>query len=81
MSKRAVRGLNDLETINPKLAKEWHPTLNNGLLPSNVTPGSNKTVYWQCPKCNYVWPAKVNNRAILKSIMCKYCPRHLYPAT
>lgn len=36
MSKRAVRGLNDLETINPKLAKEWHPTLNNGLPPAPI---------------------------------------------
>lgn len=57
-------GFNDLPTTNPDLAREWHPTLNDGLTPSNVSSGSNRKVYWQCPKCNYVWQAKVLNRAI-----------------
>ena len=61
----ATKGLDDLETLYPNLAKEWHLTLNGELRPSDVMPGCSKKVYWQCPKCNHVWEAKINNRAIL----------------
>ena len=65
MKKTATKGIDDLETTYPELAQEWHPTLNAGLLPSDVLPGSGKRVYWQCPKCNYVWDSKISNRAVL----------------
>jgi hypothetical protein len=39
---------NDLESISPELAKEWHPTKNNGLLPNMVTPKSPKSAWWMC---------------------------------
>ena len=66
MSKRVKKGIDDLETLYPELAKEWHPTLNGTLLPSDVLPGSNRKVYWKCLKCNYVWKAEICNRAKLK---------------
>ena len=66
LSGRAIWvGFNDLLTTNPDLAREWHPTLNDGLTPSDVTPGSNRKVYWRCPNCNYEWEAVVANRAKL----------------
>lgn len=65
MSRRVREGIDDLETTYPHLAKEWHATLNAGLLPSEVLPGSNRKVYWQCLKCNYIWKAQINNRAKL----------------
>ena len=34
----------------PEIAKEWHPTLNDPLTPNDVTYGSKKVVWWQCPK-------------------------------
>ncbi len=46
---KALKGFNDLATINPTLAKEWHPTKNGGLTPFDVTVGSGKQVWWQCP--------------------------------
>lgn len=42
-------GYNDLTTTNPELAKEWHPTKNGSLTPSQVTSGSNKKVWWFLP--------------------------------
>jgi len=33
---------NCLQTTNPELAKEWHPTKNGKLTPSAVTAGSGK---------------------------------------
>ena len=40
------KGFNDLETVNPDLVKEWHPTRNGDLRPSEVTRGSNTKVWW-----------------------------------
>ena len=46
---KALRGFNDLATVNPRLAQEWHPTKNSGITPFDVTAGSGKKVWWQCP--------------------------------
>ena len=35
---------------NPELAKEWHPTKNGSLEPTDLTLGSNKKVWWVCAK-------------------------------
>lgn len=40
----AVKGENDLQTVNPKLASEWNYDKNNGLTPMDVTSNSNKKV-------------------------------------
>ena len=54
---------NCLATINPKLAKEWHPTKNGDLTPFDVTPGSDKKVWWKCPKGDdHEWEALVYSR-------------------
>jgi hypothetical protein len=39
---------NSLGTVNPKLAKEWHPTKNKELTPFDVLPSTNKMIWWQC---------------------------------
>ena len=54
-------GYNDLGTIRPDLAAEWHPTKNGTLTPAEVTPGSNKKVWWLCEK-GHEWQAKIVNR-------------------
>ena len=51
----------DLTTINPELAKEWHPTKNANLKPSMVSAGSNKKVWW-LGKCGHEWQATINVR-------------------
>ena len=65
MSRKVIKGIDDLETLFPDLANEWHPLLNGTLQPIDVLPGSNRRVVWHCSKCGYVWEAKVNNRAKL----------------
>ena len=52
---------NCLATMNPVLAKEWHPTKNGALKPQNITPGSNKKVWWQC-KRGHEWEAVASSR-------------------
>jgi len=58
---------NNLELLFPDVADTWHQTLNGDLLPSDVTPGSHKEVWWHCPKSKlseypHDYPAKVKER-------------------
>ena len=59
--KRVLKGYNDLQSVNPTLAKEWNYEKNNGLTPMDVTPGSNKKVWWKCSK-GHEWQAIIGNR-------------------
>ena len=61
--KQVLRGYNDLKTVNPPLSAEWHPSMNQGLLPSDVVLNSHKKVWWLCPACGYGWEASVKSRA------------------
>jgi hypothetical protein len=55
-------GFNDLAFLKPELAAEWHPTKNGDLLPSMVTLGSNKRVWWICSTCGYEWDTFLGGR-------------------
>ncbi|MBP5406465.1 zinc-ribbon domain-containing protein [bacterium] len=70
MGSKLIQGINDLATVNPELAKEWHPTKNGDLLPSIVAAGSGKKVWW-LGKCGHEWQAVVVNRN--KGIGCPIC--------
>ena len=49
---------------HPNLAKQWHPTLNGDLTPSDITKGSNKKVWWKCPKGDdHEWEAVISSRS------------------
>ncbi|PKQ62910.1 hypothetical protein BZG01_16635 [Labilibaculum manganireducens] len=65
---------NCLETLNPQLSKEWHPTKNIDLTPRDVTANSNKSVWWLC-ECGFSYKAKVNNRANGKG--CRQCAKRI----
>ncbi len=58
---KVLKGYNDLQTINPTLAKEWDYERNNGLKPTEVMPKSGKKVWWKCNN-GHEWQAKVCNR-------------------
>jgi hypothetical protein len=44
---RILSGFNDLKTLNPKLAAEWHPTKNGTLTPDMVPEFYTKNVWWR----------------------------------
>lgn len=67
----AISGVNDLETVDPELATEWHPTKNKMVHPSNVLPNSNKKAWWKCTVCGYEWRALISGR----SSQGRGCPR------
>ena len=41
----AVKGVNDLQTVNPTISREWNYDKNNEITPSDVLPNSNKKVW------------------------------------
>ena len=57
-----VPGINDLETKNPFLAAEWHPTMNGEKTPGGVTPGKQKKAWWLCSICGHEWEAVIAAR-------------------
>lgn len=70
--KRIVPGINDLATLRPDLAKEWHPTLNGELLPSAVAPNYSKKVWWVCVDCGNEFHVTPNKR-ISRNQGCDKC--------
>jgi hypothetical protein len=68
--KRVLIGFNDLATVNPELAAQWHPTKNGALTPEAVTAGSNKKVSWICPLL-HEWDAVINDMS--KAYSCPSC--------
>ena len=70
--KKAWPGFNDLATLYPNLAREWHPELNGALTPREVTKGSHKQIWWQCPE-GHTWKAMVFARAKPNGTGCPVC--------
>jgi len=66
-----IKGVNDLQSKYPDIAKEWHPTKNGNLLPNDVKSTSNIKIWWLCPK-GHSYEAKIGNRTYLNR-GCPYC--------
>lgn len=69
---KAVNWENSLATLNPSLAKEWHPTRNKGLTAKDVTKWSNKKVWWKCSD-GHEWEAYISNRS--RGRGCPHCSK------
>lgn len=67
-----ISGINDLATIRPDLAAEWHPTKNGNIKPTQIAPNYSKKVWWVCPECNYEY-LKTPNKRISAG---QGCPKH-----
>ena len=59
-----VKGINDLESCNPELMKEWDYDRNGklGLHPNRIPSSSEKHAWWICGLCGHRWKARINNR-------------------
>lgn len=66
-----VPGENDLQSYDPELAKQWHPTKNDRLTPEQVAVSSNKKVWWRCER-GHEWLCAVSVRTEKRSD-CPYC--------
>lgn len=70
--RKVLPGFNDLETLEPQAAADWHPDLNGALTPSMVTAGSHRKVWWLCPE-GHVWKAVVYSRTGAQKCGCPVC--------
>ena len=68
--KCTIKGENDLQSINPTLAKEWNYEKNNGLTPSDVMPSSGQKVWWKC-NAGHEWQARIADRNQNRG--CPFC--------
>jgi len=58
-----MKGVNDLETLRPDIAKEWDHELNGALAPNMVSITSHKKVFWRCKNCGQSWQARISDRS------------------
>lgn len=70
----AIKGVNDLQTINPAIAREWHYKKNSGLTPENVLPNSHKKIWWICAE-GHEYQAFISDRN--RGTGCPYCSGRL----
>lgn len=68
-NQKVLVGFNDLETKNPDLAKQWNYE-KNIKKPSDYINGSNKTVWWKCPK-GHEWTNSIYHR--VNGQGCPFC--------
>lgn len=76
--RKVLPGFNDLATREPVVASQWHPSLNGTLTPDQVTTGSSKKVWWECPN-GHVWKAVIYSRASGKKHGCPICAGTIKP--
>ena len=70
---RRVSKTNSLQTLFPKVAKEWHQQRNGKITPDAVTSGSDKRVWWQCSRFpDHEWETDIYSRA-RSGTGCPHC--------
>lgn len=68
---KVILGVNDLESLYPKIAREWDNE-KNGIKPTEISPGSNKKFWWKCNECGYEWQSVVASRT-KRNTPCPAC--------
>lgn len=70
--KKALAGFNDLASVDPEVAGQWHKSLNGQLSPQTVTYGSHRVVWWECAE-GHVWKAAICARTGGNKTGCPVC--------
>lgn len=71
-NRKVLAGFNDLQTVEPMVAAQWHPTLNAPLEPTMVLPGSARRVWWRCVD-GHEWRAVIYSRTGAQKCGCPIC--------
>lgn len=61
-----------LADLYPELLGEWYSPKNFPLRPNELSPGSNKKVWWKCEK-GHEWQATISHRTGKNKTACPYC--------
>lgn len=71
-NRKLLTGFNDLKTVEPLVAAQWHPTKNAPLEPTMVMPGSTRRVWWKCSD-GHEWKAVIYSRTGAQKCGCPIC--------
>ena len=69
---KLIKGVNDLATVSPHIAKEWDGTQNIGT-PEDYVCGSTYRAHWICSDCGNEWAACIRDRVKSKWQSCPRC--------
>jgi predicted secreted protein len=70
---RKVSVTNNLASVRPDLAAQWHPTRNGKLVPARIVAGSTRLVWWMCPvAADHTWHLSPHDRRTLEG-GCPFC--------
>lgn len=61
--KRVIAGGNSLWALYPELAKQWDTERNGSLRPDEISPGSEKKIWWRCEQ-GHSWQAMPCSRTL-----------------
>ena len=67
-----LAGYNDLATLNPELAREWHPTKNMPLTVQTVGARSGQNVWWVC-EYGHEYQCRISDR--IRGVGCSECSK------
>ena len=60
---KTLEGFNDLQSLAPEVAKEWHPMMKGKLKPKQFSKRSRKKVWWQCSAHpDHEWVSTIDSR-------------------
>jgi hypothetical protein len=65
-----LNGFNDIKTMYPMIAEEWHHIKNGSLTPSNFLASTTKKAWW-IGKCGHEWQSSPINR--IAGTGCPFC--------
>lgn len=71
-NRKLLAGFNDLKTVEPLVAAQWHPDKNGSLEPTMVMAGSAKRVWWKCID-GHEWKAVIYSRTGAQRCGCPVC--------
>ncbi len=71
--RKAVSGVNDLDTMYPEIAKEWDYENNIGVSPGDVSPFTYVSYFWICPKGHSYKKKVIQRTRFHKPIDCPKC--------
>ncbi len=73
--RRVLPGFDDLQTRYPNIASQWSHTRNGSLKPTEVAPGSQQKVWWECEK-GHQYQCIILNK-VTTDMPCPYCSNRL----
>lgn len=78
INQQVLTGFNDLATVNPDLAKDWHPTRNGRITPEIVLCGGHAKYWWICEE-GHQWKTDISSR--LRGTGCPSCAKSGFDST